>query len=101
MAHAKDNGPRPAEEQDVQKSNRPEAVFRFGSVSAAVFQDHVVDATGSVFPVARVSLRRYYRSDQGGWKHTQSLDVDDLLPAALALTRAYESLGKGEPPICC
>jgi hypothetical protein len=92
MANTSLKAPRPAH-QDATPSApaaaKPAAVFRYGSVSAAVFSD-VVQKDGRTFTVSSVSLRRAYRDAAGAWQHTHSLRPQDLLPAALALTRAYE-----------
>jgi hypothetical protein len=67
--------------------NKPIASFRFGNVSAAIFPVRVKDGT-----VMDVSIRRSYKDADGAWKHTHSLAQEDLLPAALALTKCYEHI---------
>ena len=85
--------PRPATPKDATPpapaTQKPVAVFRFGSVSAAVFVEHVTKGDRPV-ALLNVSLRRAYRDAQDVWQHTHSLRADDLLPAALALMKCYE-----------
>ena len=87
--------PRPAAQDATSPgaaSREPAAVYRFGSISAAVFEEHIKTADGSPKTVMNVSLRRSFRDASGAWQHTHSLRAGDLLPAALALTRCYESI---------
>ena len=78
--------------QDATSSAKPTATFRFGQVSAAIFTNDVKLSNGKTAKVPNVTLRRSYRNAQGTWEHTHSLRASDLLPAALALTRCYESI---------
>lgn len=93
MANPSPTAPRSAETQSAPSpapaTKAPVAVFRFESVSAAVFADPVKTQKAS-FTLLSVSLRRAYRDEQGAWQHTNSLRASDLLPAALALLKAYE-----------
>jgi hypothetical protein len=67
----------------------PIAVFRFGSVSAAVFPKAPSGRAGKSFSI---SLRRSYRTAEGTWERLQSLRPVDLPLAILALQKCYESL---------
>jgi hypothetical protein len=84
---------RPAETQDAtppaSESQKPIAVLRFGSVSASVFENEVKAGERTV-SVPSVSLRRAYRDGKSALKFTHSLRQQDLLVAALALTKAFE-----------
>jgi hypothetical protein len=91
MANPSPTAQRPAN-QDATSSAKPTASFRFGLISAAIFTNQVKLASGKTANVANVTLRRSYRDDQGAWQHTHSLRASDLLPAALALTKCYESI---------
>jgi len=42
-----------------------------------------------------VPLRRTFKDAQGAWQSTSSLRPYDLLPAALALWKAYEFIEEG------
>jgi hypothetical protein len=81
----------------AQASKKPLATFRFEAVSAAVYTDEVKTAKGS-FPVLNVSLRRSYRGEDGEWHHLHTLRAGDLLPAALALLKAYEFAADAQAP---
>ena len=91
MANPSPTASRPAS-QDATSPAKPTATFRFGPVSAAVFTNDVKLPSGKTITVANVTLRRSYRNTEGVWEHTHTLRVSDLLPAALALTKCYESI---------
>ena len=91
MATISPTGVRPPQTDGTSSAKQPTAVFRFGAISAAVFTNQVKLQSGKTATVANVTLRRSYRSGET-WEHTHSLRAQDLLPAALALTRCFESL---------
>jgi hypothetical protein len=65
----------------------PLATFRYGHVSVAVFRDN------PTIPLAtRVSIRASYKDENGIWQRVSTLSIDDLLPAAFALSNCYEYL---------
>src|SRR5438445_580189 len=74
--------PAPKDETASASATPPVAVFKFGSVSAAVFADEVKTAKGTA-TVHNVSLRRSYQDAQKAWHSTHTLRPSDLLPAAL------------------
>jgi hypothetical protein len=85
-------GSRPAPQTDATSpapATKPLAVFRFEDVSAAVFPFHLKTQRGPV-TVLNVSVRKSYKDADGKWQHSHSLGTGDLLPAALALQKAYE-----------
>jgi hypothetical protein len=95
MATITPKAPRPADTQDatspaLPKSQQPLAVFRFASVSAAVFSNSVKTKNGQTVDLPTVSLRRAYRDEKGTWQHTHSLRPTDLLPASFALLKCFE-----------
>lgn len=100
MANASPQSPRPAPTKDAtppagEPRQQPLAVFRFESVSAAVFADSVKTAKGTI-PSSAVSVRRSYRDEDGTWQHTHTLRAGDLLPAAFALMKAYDFIADAE-----
>lgn len=85
-------GSRPAPQTDATSpapTSKPLAVFRFEDVSAAVFPVQLKTERGPV-TLLNVSLRKSYKDADGKWQHSHTLHAGDLLPAALALTKAYE-----------
>lgn len=75
----------------------PVAAFRFGGVSAAVFADEVTSGASKA-TTYHVSLGRSYHDAQGIWTTTHLLRPSDLLPASLALVRAYEFIAEARRP---
>jgi len=91
MANKSPTAPRPASE-DATSSAKPVASHRFGRVSAAIFTNQVKSKDGTTREAHSVSLRRSYRTAEGKWEHTHTLQPSDLLPAALALEECYKSI---------
>jgi len=81
--------PAPKDEAASAPATKPVAIFKFGSVSAAVFADEVKTAKGTA-TVHNVSLRRSYQDAQKAWHSTHTLRPRDLLPASFALLKCYE-----------
>ena len=72
-------------------SNKPEKVFKVGPVRASVFQNKIVHNGKPVqFPKVVIEVR--YKDKNGEWKGTNSLSVNDLPKAILALQQAYEHI---------
>ncbi|MCB2141212.1 hypothetical protein KQH27_00725 [bacterium] len=70
---------------------KPEKSFKCGSCDAAVFENEIT-AGGKTIRVKKVSFQKRYKDASGEWKNTNSLDVNDIPKAVLALTKAYEYL---------
>lgn len=73
-----------------EKRQGPVARWQFGAVSASVFENEVQRADGSCFRLQRVVLQKCYRDGSGQFKTANSLDVNDLPRAILALQKAFE-----------
>ena len=63
--------------------NRPEKVFRIGSVSVSIFCNEI-ETTNGKRTLRNVSLQRRYRDGDGEWQSSSSLGLADL-PQALAV----------------
>ena len=74
---------------------QPEMKFRFGRCETAVFENEV-ERNGASVKVKRVSFQKRYRSPDGTWKTTYSLDVNEIPKAILALSKAYEYVVSGD-----
>ena len=68
------------------ESNKPEIVFKFGNIQAAVWKNQA--AKGSFYSV---TLERIYKKDDV-WAYTSQLRKNDLPKAIFALNKAYEYL---------
>ena len=95
MATTTPKAERPAEKQDATSSakagNKPAHTVRRGNVSAAVFIEETTLPSGKVVKLPRVSLRRSYQDRKSGeWKHSHTLNGNDLLPAKEALSECHE-----------
>ena len=44
----------------------------------------------------KTAIQKRYKSSEGEWKSTHSLDMNDIPKMILALTKAYEYLTMGE-----
>ena len=77
-------------------TEKPAAVFRFGSVSAAVYCKQMETKTGDKFEVHNVSLRRSYIGSDRKWASTHSLRGRDLLHAAYALSKCYDFVAEAQ-----
>ena len=67
---------------------KPEKRFRCGGCEAAIFENEI----GKGVKVKKVSFQKRYKTTEGEWKSTYSLDVNDLPKAVLALSKAYEHI---------
>jgi hypothetical protein len=70
---------------------KPEKSYRYGAINVAVFENEVISG-GKTIKLKKVSFQKRYKDSDGEWKNTNSLDVNDIPKAILALSRVYESL---------
>ncbi|MEM4247171.1 MAG: hypothetical protein QXR48_00390 [Candidatus Woesearchaeota archaeon] len=70
----------------------PEKKFRAGAVSATVWKNDRVKATGESFSYHTISLERSYKDKSGNWKNANSFRIQDLPKAALVIQEAYRHL---------
>ena len=68
---------------------QPEMRFRCGRCEAAVFENEV-ERNGAKVKMKKVTFQKRYKSPDGGWKTTYTLDVNELPKAVLVLSKAYE-----------
>jgi hypothetical protein len=68
----------------------PAESFRFGAVRVAVWNRTQSTRDGRSITMPKIVLDRCYKDANDNWQHTQSLDVNDVPKAILALTKAYE-----------
>ena len=74
---------------------KPEKRFKCGGCEAAVFENEI-NRGGTIGKIKKVSFQKRYKSNDGEWKSTNSLDINEIPKAILALSKAYEHLVLGE-----
>ena len=79
--------------------SKPETVFKVGAVRASVFRN-IIEKAGQSIPLPKVVIEVRYKDKTGQWQGTNSLSLNDLPKAILALQKAYEYLmeHKGSAP---
>jgi hypothetical protein len=77
--------------------SKPETVFKVGAIRASVFRNVVVNNGRSV-PLPKVVIEVRYKDKMGEWKGTNSLSLNDLPKAILALQKAFEYLTQHRDP---
>ena len=80
--------------------SKPEIVFKVGAVRASVFRN-IIEKAGQSIPLPKVVIEvRYKDKKTGQWQGTNSLSINDLPKAILALQKAFEYLmeHKESPP---
>lgn len=71
--------------------SKPETVFKVGAVRASIFKNMIVKGNQSI-PLAKVVIEVRYKDKTGQWQSTNSLSINDLPKAILALQKAFEYL---------
>ena len=74
----------------MEKHNTPERKFSTGAVQVTVWKNTGASQSGEVHEYRTFSFTRVYRDPTGQWKSTNSLRVNDLPKAIVALNKAYE-----------
>ena len=76
---------------------QPEKVFKIGAVRASVFRNIIMKA-GQSIQLPKVVVEVRYKDKAGNWQGTNSLSVNDLPKAILALQKAFEYLMDRKDP---
>jgi len=82
---------------------KPEIVFKVGAVRASIFRN-TIQKNGKLIPLPKVVIEVRYKDKTGQWNGTNSLSVNELPKAILALQKAFEylmahkELGQAEKP---
>ena len=77
--------------------NKPETIFKVGAVRAAVFRN-TIEKNGQSIQLPKVTIEVRYKDKTGQWQGTNSLSLNDLPKAILALQKAYEYLMEHKQP---
>ena len=70
---------------------RPEITFKIGAVRASIFRNTAM-RNGKAILFPKVLLEVRYKDKTGQWKGTNSLSLNDLPKAILALQKTFEYL---------
>jgi hypothetical protein len=70
---------------------KPEIVFKVGAVRASVFKN-TIEKAGQSIQMPKVAIEVRYKDKTGQWQGTNSLSLNDLPKAILALQKAFEYL---------
>ncbi len=76
---------------------KPEIVFKVGAVRASVFRN-IIETNGKLIPLPKVAIEVRYKDKTGQWNGTNSLSLNDLPKAILALQKAFEYLMEHKKP---
>jgi hypothetical protein len=77
---------------------KPEITFKVGAVRASVFRNVVIDNHGKSIPLPKVVIEVRYKDKTGQWNGTNSLSLNDIPKAILALQKAFEYLTQHKEP---
>jgi hypothetical protein len=77
--------------------SKPETVFKVGAVRAAVFRN-IIEKDGKSIPLPKVIIEVRYKDKTGQWQGTNSLSINDLPKAILAIQKAFEYLMERNDP---
>jgi hypothetical protein len=81
-------------------SNKPETVFKVGAVRSVIFRN-TIQKNGQEIQLPKVVLEVRYKDKTGKWQGTNSLSINDIPKAILALQKAFayltEHKGPGQP----
>ena len=77
--------------------NKPETVFKIGAVRASVFQN-TIQKNGQSIKLPKVVIEVRYKDKTGQWQGTNTLSINDIPKAILALQKAFEYLMERKDP---
>jgi hypothetical protein len=70
-------------------NNQPTARFKYGSITASIFENEV-KKNGKSFTMSKVVLQKSFLDKNEQWQTTSSLDTNDVPKAIMALSKAYD-----------
>ena len=70
---------------------KPEKTFKVGAVRASIFRN-IIEKNGRSIPLPKVAIEVRYKDKMGQWRGTNSLSLNDLPKAILALQKAFDYL---------
>ena len=81
---------------EVIQLSKPEKEFQCGALEPSIFENEI-DQNRKQFKIKKVAFQKRYEGADG-WKSTNSLDVNDLPKAILALQKAFEYIALSPEP---
>ena len=76
---------------------KPEKIFKVGAVRASIFKN-IIEKNGRSIPLPKVAIEVRYKDKMGQWRGTNSLSLNDLPKAILALQKAFDYLTGHKQP---
>ena len=76
---------------------KPEIVFKVGAIRASVFRN-IIKKDGQSIQLPKVVIEVRYKDKTSKWKSTNSLSVNEIPKAILALQKVFEYLTKRKDP---
>jgi len=73
--------------------SKPEKVFKIGAVRASIFRN-TIQKQGKQMMLPKIIIEVRYRDKSGQWKGTNSLSLNEVPKAVLALQKAFEYLSE-------
>ena len=77
--------------------SKPKKTFKIGAVRASIFRNTIVK-NGQSIALPKVAIEVRYKDKTGQWNGTNSLSLNDLPKAILALQKAFEYLMEHKVP---
>ena len=77
--------------------SKPETVFKIGAVRAAVFRN-TIEKNGQSIQLPKVVIEVRYKDKTGQWQGTNSLSINDIPKAILALQKEFAHLMERKDP---
>ena len=74
---------------------QPEKRFKCGACEVSIFENVITTKDGKKVKTKNASFRKRYKTADGEWKSTNSLDANDNPKAKLVLNEAYKYLALG------
>ena len=71
---------------------QPEKKFKCGACEVSIFENVITTKEGEKRRFKKASFQKRYKTADGEWKSTNSLDADDIPKAELVLNEAYKYL---------
>ena len=71
---------------------QPVKRFRCGACEVAIFDNIRTTKSGKTVNSRKATFQKRYKDSDGEWKSTNSLDINDIPKARLALSEAYKYL---------
>ena len=75
---------------------QPTIRFRCGACEVSIFENVITKKDGKKVRTKKASFHKRYKTADGEWKSTNSLDTNDIPKAKLVLNEAYKYMALGK-----